>query len=166
LKQLKAEGIDFRLSVIGPQFREVPDVFGWAKDFFSEHIDRWGYQSGRAQYEAALGEADVIVSTAQHEFFGISVVEAIAAGVFAVLPKRLSYPEILGSVQMQSAEEFFYDGSVGGLARRLAKVARLAESGRLWAADSQHRRCPMERFWWTNAAPTLDDALAEAGRVR
>ena len=166
LKQLKAEGIDFRLSVIGPQFREVPDVFGWAKDFFREHIDRWGYQPGRARYEAALGEADVIVSTAKHEFFGISVVETIAAGAFAVLPKRLSYPKILESVQMQNADEFFYDGSSSGLARRLAEVARLAESGRLWAADSQRGRCPMERFWWANAAPTLDDALAEAGRVR
>ena len=47
------------------------------------------------KYLKILSEADIIVSTAIHEFFGISVVEAIAAGAYPLLPKRLAYPEVL-----------------------------------------------------------------------
>lgn len=159
LKKLKAQGIDFRLSVIGPRFREVPQVFAWAKDFFAEHIDLWGYQQDPADYNAALGAADVIVSTADHEFFGLSVAEAIAAGAFPILPRRLSYPELLESVRSECADEFFYDGSIEDLIRRLTQAAELVETGELWPPDTQHGPEVMKRLWWQNAATIFDDAL-------
>lgn len=159
LKLLKAQGIDFHLSVIGPRFREVPQVFRWAKDFFADHIDRWGYQQDPAHYTAALLEADVIVSTAEHEFFGLSVAEAITAGAFPLLPKRLSYPELLESVRSKRADEFFYDGSIEDLARRLTQAAGLIETGELWSPDTQRGSRGMEHLWWQNSAPILDDAL-------
>ena len=46
---------------------------------FSAHVDQWGYLESHQQYQQALAKTDVFVSTARHEFFGISVVEAIAA---------------------------------------------------------------------------------------
>jgi len=159
LKRLKDQGTDFRLSVIGPRFREVPEVFGWVKDFFAEHIEQWGYQQDPTDYAAALVGADVIVSTARHEFFGLSVAEAIAAGAFPLLPKRLSYPELLESVSSKRADEFFYDGTIEDLARRLTKAAKLVEKGKLWTSDSQRRTPRMEHLWWQNSAPILDDAL-------
>jgi hypothetical protein len=42
-----------------------------------------------------LRRADWVLSTAQHEFFGIAVVEALLAGCLPWLPARLSYPELL-----------------------------------------------------------------------
>lgn len=144
LKRLKAQGTDFRLSVIGPRFREVPEVFAWAKDFFADHIDLWGYQQEPADYAAVLGEADVIVSTAKHEFFGLSVAEAIAAGAFPLLPRRLSYPELLESVETKSPDEFFYDGSIEDLARRLTQAAKLVETGELWPPNTQHGTSRMD----------------------
>lgn len=162
LKLLTQEQIDFCLSVIGPRFREVPEVFAWAEQFFADHIDRWGCQSTRADYESALAEADIIVSTANHEFFGLSVAEAIAAGAFPVLPRRLSYPEILSSIEMAGADEFFYDGTVGGLAKRLADLAKAIEDGNLWLADSTRGARGMKRFYWQNLTPVLDNALQKA----
>lgn len=161
LKVLKSKGISFRISVIGQQFREVPEVFDSASKYFGEHIDRWGCRQNRTEYEKTLREADLIVSTAEHEFFGISIIEAIAAGAYPVLPKRLSYPEVLGPGQAEDREGFFYDGSVKGLADRLALLAGRAEKGRL-----QQQQCPaaqlVERFRWSNLAPILDKA---AGKV-
>ncbi|MFW6065762.1 MAG: tRNA-queuosine alpha-mannosyltransferase domain-containing protein, partial [Planctomycetota bacterium] len=94
LVELAEKGVDFRLSVLGEQFREHPKVFDQARERFADRIDHWGYQS-RRDYRRALMSADVFVSTAGHEFFGIAAVEAISAGAFPLLPNRLSYPELL-----------------------------------------------------------------------
>ncbi len=119
LGRLAEQGVDFRLNVLGEQFRHIPPIFARARDQFAPHIDHWGYQASRPEYLAALAESDVIVSTARHEFFGISVLEAAAAGCVPVLPKRLAYPEIFSRAE----EEFFYDGSCNQLANRLAELA-------------------------------------------
>ncbi len=98
VRLLKLQGADFRLNVLGQSFGRAPEVFGWARDYFSDRIDHWGHIDSRADYAAALANADVVVSTAQHEFFGIGVVEALAAGAYPLLPARLAYPEILHQV--------------------------------------------------------------------
>jgi glycosyltransferase involved in cell wall biosynthesis len=159
LKHVKDGGIDFRLSVIGEQFKDAPEVFVWARDFFEDHIDRWGYQAGRSEYETALGEADIIVTTAIHEFFGISVVEAIAAGAYPVLPKRLSYPEIINGIETEAENEIFYDGSVRGLVKKIIFLAEVTRQGRLWGGDPMRGVRGVERFTWSKLIPVLDSAL-------
>ena len=161
LKILKAGDIDFRLSVIGQQFRDVPEVFGWAKQHFARHIDRWGYQAGRSEYEKALTEADVFVSTADHEFFGITAVEAAQAGVFPLLPERLAYPEIFGLGKTGGAEKFFYDGSPENLAEKLAVLAARIENNCLWEGDDNTLIERTQRYRWQNLAGVLDGALAK-----
>ena len=42
-----------------------------------------------------LSQAEITVSTAIHEFFGISILEAIVHQTFPILPHRLSYPELI-----------------------------------------------------------------------
>ncbi len=158
LEELKSRGVDFRVSVVGGQFRDVPAVFAWAADHFRDHIDRWGYQKTRAEYEAALREADVVVSTADHEFFGVSVVEAIAAGALPVLPRRLAYPEILGAMDPADAGLFFYEGGAGGLGGRLEMLAGRLQAGDLWQGDPRRGRRAVRRFTWPVLAPQLDQA--------
>ena len=158
LKLLKSRGAGFRVSVVGEEFRERPGVFDWAKDYFSNEIDRWGYQQKRSDYEGALLDADVIVSTAGHEFFGISVVEAIGAGAYPVLPRRLSYPEILGGA-CGAEERYFYDGGVEGLAVRLAELAKKVQRGGLWADPKGQGALLVERFTWEKLGSQLDEAI-------
>ncbi len=55
----------------------------------------WLGFADRARYLELLAGSDIVVSTASHEYFGISVVEAMAAGCCPVLPNRLSYPELV-----------------------------------------------------------------------
>jgi glycosyltransferase involved in cell wall biosynthesis len=159
LKELKAGRVDFRVSVVGQQFRDVPTVFAWAADYFRDHIDRWGYQETRTEYEAALLEADVVVSTADHEFFGVSVVEAIAAGALPVLPQRLAYPEILRNIDPANARLFFYEGGASELCGRLELLAERLEAGDLWQGDPQRGRRAVQHYTWPKLAPALDYAL-------
>lgn len=159
LKSLKLAGVDFRVSVIGEQFRERPPIFDWARQYFFHHIDRWGFQESRQDYEEALMEADVFVSTANHEFFGITAAEAIAAGAYPLLPKRLAYPEILDPKVAGDVSCFFYEREAEGLAERLGELAELLGKGDLWQGDHERAKRATARFSWSRLAPILDEAI-------
>jgi len=164
MRCLEDRQIPFRISVIGEQFREVPEVFARARGQFAGHIDRWGYQQSRADYEAALLAADVFISTAAHEFFGLSAVEATLAGAYPLVPNRLAYPEVFDLHCDAATREFFYDGGATGLADRLVELAnRLESDGSLVPAAAPIRN-RLRRFEWSNLAPILDEA-AERTRL-
>jgi glycosyltransferase involved in cell wall biosynthesis len=154
MKILKDKGLDFRLNVIGEQFRDRPEVFDWAKAYFADHIDRWGYQSSRTEYEAALAESEIVVSTANHEFFGIGILEAIAAGCYPLLPNRLSYPTIIRSLvdSENQLASFLYDGTVGHLALRLAEL--ITHSA--WARPTLRN---IEQYHWPQRTRQMDRAI-------
>ncbi|MBN1490895.1 MAG: DUF3524 domain-containing protein [Phycisphaerae bacterium] len=161
LNILRHCGVDFRISVVGEQFREQPPIFEQARHELSDRIDRWGFQPTRKAYEEALGEADIIISTARHEFFGISVVEAIAAGAWPLLPRRLAYPEILSAAGASETDRFFYAGDADALADRLAELAGRIEAGTLWDDDPTWGARTVARFTWPVLGPRLDGAIAE-----
>jgi glycosyltransferase involved in cell wall biosynthesis len=132
-------------------------VFAVMRETFGDKIDRWGYQESRREYESALADADVVISTAVHEFFGISVVEAIAAGAQPLLPRRLAYPEILGPLG-SAADTLFYDGSSGQL---VARLESLAVRGHFEFTDAERVRRVTERFEWRRRAGEIDRRLEE-----
>lgn len=159
IKILKWHGAEFRLSVLGQQFLEHPPAFDWARQYFYYHIDWWGYQPNRRDYEDALAEADVVVSTADHEFFGLSIAEAVAAGAYPLLPNRLAYPEILNLAQAPEAGEFYYQGGAHELGARLIELAECTHRNDLWQGDCERARRLVARFHWDNVLPKLDDGL-------
>ncbi|MEO0514888.1 MAG: DUF3524 domain-containing protein [Planctomycetota bacterium] len=152
LKKLKKRGVRFKLSVLGESFEQVPDCFATAKKRFADEIVRWGFQETRAEYEAALREADVVVSTGRHEFFGIAVVEAVMAGCFPVLPHRLAYPEVFGE-----DERFYYDGTPDGLAGRLMELC--GKGNGLPEFDA----AVVEKYRWEHATGRLDETMEAMG---
>ncbi len=157
LRILKEKEIEFRISVIGEQFRQVPDVFNSARQEFSNYIDRWGYQRERCDYESALLEADIFVSTADHEFFGISVVEGVAAGVFPLVPDKLAYPEILE--RNSGNEDFYFNGKAAQLAGRLIQLSESIRNNKLWDGDPDRAIRIAEKFFWKTKACLLDKDL-------
>lgn len=94
LRSLQENGVPFRLTVLGQSFRTVPPVFEEARDEFRASIEHFGFAQDRNEYERLLRACDVVVSTADHEFFGVALLEAVSAGAIPLVPDRLVYPEI------------------------------------------------------------------------
>ena len=159
LTLLAAEGVDFRLSVLGQSFRQTPDTFKQMQQEFSAHVDQWGYLESHQQYREALQQTDVFVSTARHEFFGISVVEAIAAGAYPLVPRSLAYPDVLQLEEHPQREQFFYDGSPADLALRLGQLAASVP----FPLDPcmLSLRESTERFDWPVRAAEMDALLGQ-----
>ena len=163
LAALRDAEVPFRVSVLGESFRKVPAVFEWARSEFRRQIETWGFQAQRADYQRALMRADVFVSTARHEFFGISTIEAMVAGAYPLLPRRLSYPELLELVPRGAMETHFFDGGAAQLTRRLRDLAESLEvSGTIWGATREACEKLAVRFCWSRHAVRLDDALERA----
>ena len=99
LDSLVDAGQDFRLSVVGEQFRSQPETFGQIHERHRERVVNWGYLNSRAGYDDLLSEADVVITTALHDFQGLSVLEAMASGCIALAPDRLAYPEYVPAAQ-------------------------------------------------------------------
>ncbi len=93
LYKLKEDGEDFDLIVLGSKGRSYPKIFDESKVRLTEHIVHWGYAESNEAYLDLLNRADIIPVTSKQEFFGISILEAVLAGVTPVFPKRLVYPE-------------------------------------------------------------------------
>jgi glycosyltransferase involved in cell wall biosynthesis len=103
-----------------------------------------------AEYPAMLRAADVVVSTAHQEFFGIAVTEAVYAGAFPVLPDRLVYPERI------PAE--FHDACLWSTAAELEARLYWAVTHRDEARRLAARLRPtMREFAWERMAPVYDD---------
>ena len=95
LRDLKKDEIPFRLIVAGESFKDSPLCFSKAENEFKSEIIHMGFAESRPAYEELLRQSDIVVSTANQENFGISVIEAVSAGCVPLLPRRLAYPEVL-----------------------------------------------------------------------
>lgn len=142
LGRLADEGMPFRLAVAGGRGRRRADDDAALRERFGPRLVQLG-PLARDRYEALLLAGDVVVSVARHEFFGVAVVEAVAAGCVPLLPARLSYPELLPDWShprclWSSAPADRLRGVLADLAsaRAAAGVERLREAMARWDATT------------------------------
>lgn len=116
---------DFRLTVLGEQFGVTPPAMAQLNTEFATHLDHFGFEPNRERYIQRLQDADIFVSTAQHEFFGLAVMEAAACGCSLLLPERLCYPELFSAAGDTINVSPFYNNTAGGLYAALTHLAEL-----------------------------------------
>lgn len=151
--------LPWRLSLLGQRFREVPAALQRILERHADRLVHRGPVSGRRAYLSALRAADVFVSTAHHEFFGVAAAEAIACGCAPLLPARLAYPELLGA-DAEAPSPWLYDATQEDLTLRLRRWVERAARGEPPPRPENARR-RLLALRWAEHAPTLDAALEE-----
>ena len=149
---LDEEGLPFQLIVAGENFRQKPEEFAEARERLARRIRHFGFAESRADYARLLWQADLVVSTAIHEFFGVSVLEAIYCGAYPLLPNRLSYPELLPADLHASHLYADFDDLLAKLRWAITHPHAVRAKELAWIAD---------RFRWDNLGARYD-ALMEA----
>jgi glycosyltransferase involved in cell wall biosynthesis len=157
VERLLSDGHDFDVALLG-ESRGNERTFDGLRDRLGPRCLAAGHQEQRADYEAWLERADIVVSCAAQEYFGISVAEAIHAGCYPVLPRDQVYPSLYGT---RCRGAHFYDDP-DGLAVLLAA---------LLAGDTCGHVCSLDRdvdaWCWPRLATDWDTLLGEvaaAGR--
>jgi glycosyltransferase involved in cell wall biosynthesis len=157
LSALEQQGVDFRVVVAGEHIDPQAPAFVAARERLAPRTLAWGYAPNMATYRDLLRRGDIVVSTAIQEFFGIGVIEAMYCGCVPMLPRRLSYPEILPS---QHHAACLYDGPDHMVAQLRAAISDLPalKARDFSAAVAQHD--------WRYAAPRFDAALEQVAERR
>ena len=105
LQTLIAEDYAFEVAILGEHFNPPPELFCQNRELLGDRLKHFGYVESFADYAAWLWRADLLPVTSLHDFFGISVVEAVYCDCYPLLPDRLVYPEHFPAVVK---DNFFY----------------------------------------------------------
>lgn len=143
---LIARGLRFRLHLLGQRFRSAPVVFSDLERLLQDYAAVLGITAGQTayiedqqDYYSVLAQADVGLSTAEHDFQGLSVLEACALGCAPLAPQRLVYPEYLPA-------QCLYQGT-GSIAEQAdSAVAVLTRWAAMKAANMPLPRPDVSRF--------------------
>jgi len=159
LDRLKSRGLDFEIALLGERYGRIPEVFRRARDRYGSRIVQCGFVRSRKRYLDWLKRGTVVVSTAIQENFGIAVVEAVRCGCIPILPRRLSYPELIPE---DVHEMCLYDGSDD----LDMKLARVLNDPVAWEPLRECISNSMARFSWDRQGALYDRMLDELARSR
>ncbi len=150
LRQLKSEGVEFRVAFLGQPFDGSQEAFkSIAEELTRDRVIQFGPIEGRRDYLSFLGQCNIVVSTAIHEFQGLSVQEAVARGAHPLLPNRLAYPELFPN-------EVLYDTPAELTNRLRARLLHCPDPDEALVAHAT-------KFTWENARSTIQDFLERVG---
>lgn len=143
---LAERGAEFRLVLLGQRYRKIPDALARLREALPDRIVADGALPVD-EYRDVLGRAGIVVSTASHEFQGLSVLEAASVGCRPLVPDALCYPEIYPAEYRYPAGD------------RAALVDRLGD----WLSGNAPGPVNVERWTALQLEPYWRKALLDEG---
>lgn len=154
LEKLQEQGVNFQLALMGENFGKIPEEFFKARDIFADKIVVFGYVESRTEYTQWLKRGAIVISTADQENFGMSVIEAMIMGCIPLLPNRLSYPEILPE---KFHTQFLYKNKYD----LLEKLGQIISDVKAYEDIQKQLAREMKSFLWENVVQSYDLALEQ-----
>ncbi|XP_037725193.1 glycosyltransferase-like domain-containing protein 1-like [Drosophila subpulchrella] len=93
LYELNGRNVDFKVTICGESYQEIPEAFDNIQEKLGNKLVNFGHLE-RDEYVKTLLSGDIVISTADHEFFGVAMLEATYCGCYPIVPNKLVYPEI------------------------------------------------------------------------
>ena len=152
LEQVKTNGFEFQLAVLGENFSQYPDTFMDAEIIFKSNIIQWGFTDSFSHYAQWLWKADILPVTSSQEFFGGSVMEAMYCDTWPILPNRLTYPELIPPDQ--HVDHLYQDET--DLYQKLIWTIENIETVR-----DTHFHPIAQPFDWETMVPMYDNAMEQ-----
>ena len=146
------KGFDFRLALLGENFQKVPKPFISARERYKHRVVQYNYEESRTKYLQWLKQGSIVISTANQENFGISVIEAIRYGCLPLLPDRLVYPEIIPNA-------FHADFLYKDQEELVEKLSSLISNPSDFQEKREKLAEAMGQYAWENLIGQYDEAL-------
>ena len=93
--ELASEGVPFRVNIAGEPGENPCEAMWRAREVLGERVLHFGFAESRKEYGQLLWTSDIAISTTRHEFFGVGMVEAMAAGCIPLVPSGYNYPALV-----------------------------------------------------------------------
>ena len=160
LDEMLARGLEFELVLLGERFGEMPAGVEEAIEGHSDRICVSGHLDSREDYWQAVRSSDIIISTAVHEFFGISIVEGVGSGCWPLVPNALSYPEVLPEAAHAACLYSSFEDLVEKLALAIETVAKgTGERDTKDAEVLESLRIKMQGYDWPTCIHAYNDGI-------
>ncbi len=153
VQECRSRGVRFRVRLLGQRFREVPPALEKLRDLLGDDLIEGEFVADRDRYLVALAEGDLTMSTARHEFFGLSTLESLRLGLLPILPADLAYPELLPPAARQFP--FLYRAGTSS-ADALEAGIELVRSGER-SSLREEIIAFTEKFSWSEVIHQYDD---------
>jgi glycosyltransferase involved in cell wall biosynthesis len=157
LERLLAGGVEFTADLVGESFARRPAAFDRARAALGARLGRFGWIESRAEYVGLLHQADVVVSTADQEYFGIAMAEAVLCGAHPIAPRGLVYADLYAG---RCADRHLYrdEDELVSLLRRALEEAGVGHDCGIAAR--------LRDLDWRRVGPLHDDRLAQLAGSR
>ena len=159
LHALQEREVPFHLHMMGQRFRDLPVGLEGARERLGDSVKTWGFVKNPEAYRSILSSADLLVSTALHDFQGLAVLEGVAAGCLPLVPDRLAYPEFIPEKFRYPSFEDDSEMEIRVLSDRLEMLCRDPEGTRKIAPPD------LSYLSWEQLGPEYEEVIKEVSGV-